>query len=99
MKSKKTPTSKSSKPKVGITIGDPSGIGPLLALKALSFLNDSVDLLIIGDHWVLTQAVKFLGKTIKPKGIDLNNVNRRNFKFGKTKAEYGKASVEYLDAA
>jgi len=99
MKSRKTPTIKSYKPRVGITIGDPSGIGPLIALKASLTFGNSVDFTIIGDRWVLTQAGKFLGKTIEPKNIDLKNVNRRIFKFGKVKAEYGKASIEYLDAA
>ncbi|TRZ96313.1 4-hydroxythreonine-4-phosphate dehydrogenase PdxA [bacterium] len=99
MKSKKPLTLKSYKPKVGITIGDPSGIGPLLALKALLAFGNSVDFTIIGDRWVLTQAAKFLAKTIEPENIDLKNVNQRNFKFGKIKAEYGRASVEYLDAA
>ena len=33
------------------------------------------------------------------KFIDLNNVAHKNFSFGKVKAEYGRASVEYLDKA
>ena len=31
--------------------------------------------------------------------IDLDNISHKNFKFGKIKAEYGRASIEYLDKA
>jgi len=31
--------------------------------------------------------------------VDLRNVERNNFKFGKLRADYGRASVEYLDKA
>jgi 4-hydroxythreonine-4-phosphate dehydrogenase len=31
--------------------------------------------------------------------VDLDNVARRNFSFGKVRAEYGRASIEYLDKA
>lgn len=92
------PISKSRKIKVGITIGDPSGIGPQITAKAIGKLCNSADFVVIGDKWIFKQlsgrqalsAIRF---------VDLRNVARKNFKFGKIRAEYGKASVEYLDKA
>lgn len=92
--------SKSYKVKVGITMGDPSGIGPSILSSALSELKGSAEFTVIGDKWALSQlpAARYLPqKTVK--FIDLKNVPRKNFSFGKIKAAYGRASIEYLDKA
>lgn len=85
--------------KVGITIGDPAGIGPAITLKATSILKGLADFVVIGDKGVFKKfpvsSFQFLGS----KFIDMNNVPHKNFSFGKVKAEYGRASVEYLDKA
>jgi 4-hydroxythreonine-4-phosphate dehydrogenase len=49
MRSKPSPTSRSRRIKVGITVGDPAGIGPEIALKAADSLRGLADFLIIGD--------------------------------------------------
>lgn len=85
---------------VGITMGDPSGIGSIIIHKAIHKLNDLIDFVVIGDRWVFEQAQS--AKACKAQNlifIDLNNVSRKNFKFGKISAEYGRASVEYLNKA
>ncbi|MFA5096607.1 MAG: 4-hydroxythreonine-4-phosphate dehydrogenase PdxA [Candidatus Omnitrophota bacterium] len=85
--------------KVGITLGDPSGIGPAITLKALDRLKGLADFTVIGDSWVLNKA---RGARCAVRGInliDLHNINRKKFAFGKIKAEYGRASIEYLDKA
>ena len=96
----KTPILKSPRIKVGLTIGDPSGIGPAITVKAISKLAGSADFIIIGDLSVLKKIPNF---SLLPKNgvkiIDLKNINREKFKFGKIKSEYGRASVEYLDKA
>ncbi len=100
MSSRKIPTSRSSKIKVGLTIGDPSGIGPAITVKAINRLAGSADFLVIGDLFVLNKIPGFpslLKNGIKV--IDLKNINRKNFVFGKIKGEYGRASIEYLDKA
>jgi len=98
----------SSSIKVGITIGDPSGIGPAVILKALNELKGFADFTVVGDNWVLSRlpkAQKFIRysggvpEESKVKFEDLNNVARRRFSFGKIRAEYGRASIEYLDFA
>ena len=100
MSSKNNPILKSSKIRVALTIGDPSGIGPAITLKALKILKNKADFTVIGDKFVLTKAAKILKiATLSAKLIDLNNVNEKEFKFGKPNAHSGKAALEYLDTA
>ncbi|MDD5237618.1 MAG: 4-hydroxythreonine-4-phosphate dehydrogenase PdxA [Candidatus Omnitrophica bacterium] len=99
MNLKHNPTSKSSKLRVGITMGDPSGIGAGLILKALPKLKNLADFVIIADGWVLNKLKTFGSELPTFRLVDLNNVRRDNFSFGKVKAEYGRASIEYLDKA
>lgn len=96
MSSSQSPTLKSCKIKVGISIGDPSGIGPAITAKAMDNLKGLADFAVIGDKWVFE---KMQVKSNKYKFIDLDNINHKGFEFGKIKAEYGRASIEYLDKA
>ena len=49
MSLRKNLTSKSSRIKVGITIGDPSGIGPIITKQAVKSLRGIADFVVIGD--------------------------------------------------
>ena len=100
MSLKNNPTLKSSKIRVGLTIGDPAGIGPAITLQALKILKNKADFTIIGDSFVLAKAAKLL-KIAPPlvKVIDLNNVQEKNFDFGNLNAQNGASCLEYLDAA
>lgn len=87
-----------------ITMGDPSGIGPEVIAKALAMprIRRLADFTIIGDKWVARKyeskkARKYESR--KVKFIDLHNVPRNGFQFGKVKAEYGLAALGYLDRA
>jgi 4-hydroxythreonine-4-phosphate dehydrogenase len=81
-------------------MGDPSGIGPAIAFKAVNKLEGLADFVIIGDRWVFEKALKQAARKAQNyKFIDLKNVSPRSFKFGKVSAEYGRASIEYLDKA
>ncbi len=84
---------------VGITMGDPAGIGPAIIQKAMNKVRGLADFVVIGDKWVFSRVSGVRCRVSGAKFIDLNNVAHKNFKFGKVKAEYGKASVEYLDKA
>ncbi|MFH1413505.1 MAG: 4-hydroxythreonine-4-phosphate dehydrogenase PdxA [Candidatus Omnitrophota bacterium] len=99
MNSKKNPILKSSKVRVGLTIGDPSGIGPAITLKAIKKLQSLADFTIIGDRWLLNRLKTYDLRHKTVRIVDLKNVPRKNFSFGKIKAAYGKASIEYLDKA
>jgi len=99
MSLKNNPTLKSRKVRVGITLGDPSGIGPVVILKALKEVFGLAEFYVIGDRWVLNKTGLENSFCEKINFIDLNNVSRKNFRFGKILSEYGKASVEYLNTS
>ena len=85
--------------RVGITMGDPSGIGPEICVKALQKLRINARCVVIGDQWVLDKAARHTPRVARSEVIDCKNVNRKKFSFGKIRAEYGRASMEYLDRA
>jgi 4-hydroxythreonine-4-phosphate dehydrogenase len=94
------PISKYSRIKVGITFGDPSGIGPAIIAKALARIGTIATFVVIGDRWVFQQASgQFPPKAANINFIDLDNVPHKDFRFGKISARYGRASIEYLDKA
>ncbi len=99
MSLKITPISKSSKIKIGITIGDPSGIGPAITAKAVKKLAFLADFTVIGDKQVFNRLLPAAYRIPRIDFVDLKNVSSKNFRQGKVKAEYGRASIEYLDTA
>ncbi len=100
MSLKNNPISRLSTIKVGLTIGDPAGIGPAITLKALKILKAKFDITVIGSRFVLDKADKILNlHSLSKKLIDLDNVKAKNFSFGKLNAQNGFASLQYLDKA
>jgi 4-hydroxythreonine-4-phosphate dehydrogenase len=101
------PISPSNKPLVALSMGDPSGIGPEIILKALvkPAMRRLANYIIIGDAKVLKKTAVSLGKprSFSPERyaslLDLKNVPAGSFSFGKERAVYGKASVEYIKKA
>jgi len=93
-------------------MGDPSGIGPEVVLKTLLHRTkharkSSVDYVVIGDRGVLRAAASRCSRSLVRfldtlptciSLIDLHNVDIPKFRFGCSKPEYGRASIEYLDA-
>jgi 4-hydroxythreonine-4-phosphate dehydrogenase len=79
-------------------MGDPSGIGPEVILKALATpgLSKLADFTVIGDRRVLEGHQAWGLRTDDFTIIDLRNVARKGFAFGKVRPEYGKAAIEYL---
>jgi 4-hydroxythreonine-4-phosphate dehydrogenase len=80
-------------------MGDPGGIGPEVIAKAGFKSNKKISYVVIGDWFVFNKAARRSGAKTSCEFIDLANVNRTRFKFGRISAEYGKASIEYLDTA
>ncbi len=80
-------------------MGDPSGIGPIITLKAIDSLKGLFDFVVIGDKGVLNKTQYSILNTQYFNLIDLKNINYKPFAFGKIKPEYGRASIEYLDKA
>lgn len=88
--------------KIGITMGDPAGIGAEIIKKALvsgRLPTRYIDILVIGDRWVF-ERIKNLKLKIKNfQFLDLKNTPKKNFRFGRISPSYGKASLEYIDRA
>ena len=99
-------------PIFALTMGDPAGIGPEIALKALTSekLGDEFRMVIIGDLSVLKQAAGHL--KIKPafnvvtdvkkaaadavNVFDLKKIKTNDFAIGKVSAACGKAAYAYI---
>lgn len=93
----------SSLPTVALTMGDPSGIGPEVLLKALK--DASVAPLA---NWVVFGDTGILERTAQITGLSLDRITIReipamealdDFAFGRLDGRYGKAAVEYVRAA
>ena len=84
-------------PRIAITMGDPSGIGPEIIARAGFRSGAKAKYVVIGDRFAFDKASG--RRQTGVEFIDLANVNRRHFKFGHVSAEYGRASIEYLDTA
>lgn len=86
--------------RIGITMGDPSGVGAEIIAKAVKALAGLAEFVIIGDKWVFDKCTSAqVLECSSIEFIDLGNVEHKNFTFGKIRAEYGRASMEYLDKA
>ncbi len=91
--------------KLAITIGDPAGIGPEVALKAL--LSEEISRIcspvLVGDAVVIRKASRLIkGKRTFPldvKVVDLKQIRREDFAKGKPTASGGKASAAYIRQA
>ncbi|MCM8792059.1 MAG: 4-hydroxythreonine-4-phosphate dehydrogenase PdxA [Candidatus Omnitrophica bacterium] len=89
---------RSGKIRVGITLGDPAGIGPQILSDAFRQIGKlkGVEFIVIGDRKVLN---KFNFPYNKVTFLDLDNVSLKEFSFGKINPHYGRAAVEYIDKA
>ena len=91
---------KSSRKTIGITLGDPCGIGPEVTAKALAKILPRlpVEILVIGDQKVFEC---FGGSIRNPRlhFLDLSNVPAKYFSPGKPNPVGARASLEYLNTA
>jgi len=91
------------KPKIAITIGDPAGIGPEIALKALSdeTLRHSADWIVVGDRRALEMSDRAAYAALTATGIVWNDPQMlsADFSFGKLDAMCGRAGLEYVKRA
>lgn len=82
-------------------MGDPSGIGPEVVIKALSDkgIQRLAHITVIGDYFVISKVKKYLKLNSEFSLVDLSNVPQNNFSYGKETPFLGKASIEYVDKA
>ncbi len=101
-------------PRLVITAGDPSGIGPEVVLKALTHRRlESSRVLILGDRRVFDAAHRRLrlpplrwrmlgagARWTEPRGVTLQDFGHRHrFRPGHSDRHAGAAAADYLDAA
>jgi len=72
-----------SLPKIGITMGDPTGIGPEIIVKVLSDKSTFhfCRPIVLGDRTVMERAIRLLNSTLKVNEIE--NVEEREYRNGK----------------
>lgn len=86
------------KPIIGITIGDPSGIGPEIVIKALGTrkIYEECRPLVIGSVKVLERAANAIGATIKTQVIE--DPGRAAYSYGTINVvETGEYDVDHLE--
>ena len=93
-------------PRIGITMGDPAGIGPEVVMKALAdpSIQGMARPVVIGDARRLAKAGKLAGvrkKLTEMDCIDLGSVCPvpDDLPFGQTSAVAGEASFRYIERA
>lgn len=84
---------------IAVSMGEPSGIGPEVVVKALKGLSKIKDAIffVTGDPFVLS----YYGIKKSPNLtlVGINNINPARFKPGSPGKESARASLEYLNAA
>jgi len=102
-----------SAPLVGITMGDPAGIGSEVIVKAYPDLRDRARVVVIGDADVMREAVTVCGSDLDVRPVedvasvrsgpdaidvlDLDNVS--DLAYGALREDYGAASLAYIERA
>ena len=83
-------TEKNSCPAIGITVGDPAGIGPEIVVKTLleDGIYDVVQPVVYTDRAVLEQTVKMLGVE-----VELNEVGHPS------EGRYEKGCIDFVECA
>ena len=102
------------KPIIGLTMGDPNGIGPEIIIRALTKLNSRLDWhpVIFGDAWIIKQVTSKLDSTLQlkmcenlaelPDGpciVDLKVHSGTNWQLGQVSAWGGESSFHFLKEA
>ncbi|HZS41547.1 MAG TPA: 4-hydroxythreonine-4-phosphate dehydrogenase PdxA [Polyangia bacterium] len=82
--------------RIGVTLGDPSGIGPEIIAAALA-AGGGADVIVYGDRRILDEAAAKLG--VAPP-TSINEVTKLGaWTPGRPSASSGRAQLEYLEAA
>jgi 4-hydroxythreonine-4-phosphate dehydrogenase len=101
------------KPTIGVTMGDPAGIGSEVIVKAYPKLVEQATVVVIGDASVLADAVSRFAPDLSVRRVssprearpdpsvvpivDLNNVT--DHRYGELSKENGEASLAYIERA
>lgn len=91
----------SSKPLIGITMGDPNGIGPEVNLKAIQSpeVLNMCDPVIYASKSVMEKAENAFGLNLNCKIVDKDNFKDLEISAGVTDKKAGEASLFYIEEA
>ncbi|MFC6823707.1 4-hydroxythreonine-4-phosphate dehydrogenase PdxA [Halopelagius fulvigenes] len=103
----------SSKPLVAVTMGDPAGVGAEVAAKAYPAATEFARLVVVGDADAVRAAVEACGGSLDVRTVDsaaeasddpstlsvLDVDNVDELAYGELRAEYGEASLAYVERA
>jgi len=91
----------SKKPTIGITMGDPNGIGPEVIVKALSSpeIEELCDAVVFGNEEILQLAVKGAGLKTNIRVEDCSEFGKNDLKPGAVDINAGNASLDYINTA
>jgi 4-hydroxy-L-threonine phosphate dehydrogenase PdxA len=87
--------------RIVITLGDPNGIGPEVAIKAANHFarNPKIKPLLVGDGFVIEDTADRLGLDATPPFVDATALDPAGYAPGQLDPHAGKATVGYVEAA
>jgi len=91
----------SKKPTIGITMGDPNGIGPEIIVKALSCaeVQGLCETVVFGNTEIIQAAANNSGLKTNIKVEDCSNFGKDDLKPGMVDRKAGQASLDYINTA
>ena len=91
----------SNKPRIGITLGDPAGIGPEVLVKALPEIAERCHPVVFGPRWAFNDGVEVTGEDLEydPEFTELDINRPDDFAFGQVSAGNGEAAIQAVNAA
>ena len=88
-------------PRIGITIGDPAGIGPEVLVKALPAIQQRCTPIVYGARWAVELGAS-VASTDLPENLEIEDVDSlkpKDFEFGKVSAACGRLAIKSVEAA
>ena len=89
------------KPRIGITLGDPAGIGSEILAKALPEIEARCEPIVFGPRWSFDDgaAVASMDSAYTPEFVDIGVERPNDFTFGRVSIGNGKAAIKAVNAA
>ena len=91
----------STKPRIGITLGDPAGIGPEILVKALPAIAERCHPVVFGPRWAFEDGLRISDVELRdePELTELELARPSDFAFGQVSAGNGEAAIKAVHAA
>ncbi len=89
------------KPRIGITLGDPAGIGPEILAKALREIEARCQPVVFGPRWAFEDGLDVASAQLErdPEFVEVGVKRPDDFAFGQVSAGNGEAAIQAVHAA